>query len=110
MAVRSIILPVHRWFGLIAGLFLIVLGVTGSLLVFEDAIDRAFNPVTSFVRPGATRLGVDSLMVAAKSAWPGHVITGVRIPERTDLSLEFSTASGRGLFIDPHTAQQVLPA
>lgn len=61
LTVRSIILPVHRWFDLIGGLFLIVLGVAGSLLVLEDAIDRAFNPVTSFVRPGATRLGVDSL-------------------------------------------------
>lgn len=33
MTLRSIILPVHRWFGLIAGLFLIVLGVTGTVLV-----------------------------------------------------------------------------
>ncbi|QRR00063.1 PepSY-associated TM helix domain-containing protein [Dyadobacter sandarakinus] len=33
----------HSWFGLVTGLFLILLGLSGSLLVFRTELDRFFN-------------------------------------------------------------------
>ena len=34
----------HRWVGLLAGLPIVVIGLTGSVLVYRGALDRAFNP------------------------------------------------------------------
>jgi uncharacterized iron-regulated membrane protein len=40
--------------GLASAAFLIVIGVSGSALVFENDIDRALNPTLSYVTPAAT--------------------------------------------------------
>ena len=40
---RPILVVWHRWFGLLAGLWLFALGLTGSILVFHDEIDQALN-------------------------------------------------------------------
>ena len=44
MAFRRIILNLHLYAGLAAALFLTILGVTGSIMVFEDQIDGWLNP------------------------------------------------------------------
>lgn len=43
MAARSLLVYLHRLAGLFAGLFLLVAGVTGSLLVFSPELDRWIN-------------------------------------------------------------------
>ena len=40
---RKVWLEVHLWLGLILGFFLALLGVTGSILVFYEEIDKALN-------------------------------------------------------------------
>lgn len=42
--VRRTWLSVHRWLGLTVGLVLVLIGLTGSLLVFDHAIDEWLNP------------------------------------------------------------------
>lgn len=51
---RAIWLNVHLWLGLALGLFLSVLGVTGSILVFWAEIDELLNPtlLTVEAQPG----------------------------------------------------------
>ena len=34
----------HRWFGLLGGVWLLVIALTGSVLVFHEEIDHALNP------------------------------------------------------------------
>lgn len=41
---RKIFEWAHRWFGLIAGFYFVLLGLTGSYLVYDEAIDRFFKP------------------------------------------------------------------
>lgn len=41
---RRLWLVVHRWLGLTAGLLFVLVGLTGSLLVFDHAIDEWLNP------------------------------------------------------------------
>jgi len=42
--VRDLVLVVHRWTGLAIALFLIIVGLTGTLLAFRQQIDALFNP------------------------------------------------------------------
>ena len=44
LRLRRLWLKVHRWLGLQAGLLFVLLGLTGSLLVFDHAIDEWLNP------------------------------------------------------------------
>ena len=41
---RSLFLNVHLAGGLVAGLFLLILGVTGSIMAFESEIDQLIHP------------------------------------------------------------------
>ena len=68
---RKIWLVFHRWIGIVIGLIIAVLGVTGSILVFESEIDSSLNPQLLQAQPGATRLSFDAIVQAAADAYPG---------------------------------------
>jgi uncharacterized iron-regulated membrane protein len=80
---RKRLWQLHSWLGLLAGLGLLVIGLTGSLLVFHDELESLFNP--SLVRvdppgptgaPAAERLPLDTLLAHAQRQLPEHEITG----------------------------------
>lgn len=78
----------HSWLGLIAGLGLVVIGLTGSLLVFRDDVDVLLAPDQVLVRQeNMPRMSFDTLLHHAEQAMPGSVITGwepAREPGRAD--------------------------
>jgi uncharacterized iron-regulated membrane protein len=52
------------------GVLIALIGLSGSLIVFEDAIDEAFNPELYLVEPGEEILPFDDLAAAATAAFP----------------------------------------
>ena len=42
--IRNIMGVIHRWTGLAIAVFLIIVGLTGTLLAFRGHIDALFNP------------------------------------------------------------------
>ena len=101
MLKRSL-LALHQWVGLAAGLFLIVISVSGSALVFESDIDRALNPSTSFVTPGAQPLPLETLVARVQAAFPKDRIGGLAIAEKPNRAYELS-AGRQSVMIDPYT-------
>ncbi len=99
---RRLLLTLHQWVGLAAGLFLIVISVSGSALVFENEIDRALNPSTSFVTPGAQPLPIETLLARVQTAFPTDRIGGVAVPNQPDRAYELS-AGRQSVMIDPYT-------
>ncbi len=99
--IRRALLTLHQWVGLAAGLFLIVISISGSALVFENEIDRALNPATSFVTPGSRALPIEALIARVLAAFPSDQVTGVRIADRPDQAYEFSLRSRRGATVNP---------
>ena len=68
----------HSWLGLIAGLGLIVIGLSGSLLVFRDEIDGLVDARIMRVEPTPEgRLSRDQLYQSAKAAWPDYRVVGI---------------------------------
>ncbi len=100
---RRSLLALHQWVGLAAGLFLIVISVSGSALVFENEIDRALNPSTSFVTPGAQPLPIETLIARVQAAFPKDQVAGARIADRRNQAYEFSLRSRQGVMVDPYT-------
>jgi uncharacterized iron-regulated membrane protein len=101
--IRRSLLTLHQWVGLAAGLFLVVIAVSGSALVFENEIDRALNLSTSFVAPGARALPIETLIARVQAAYPQDQVTGVRVADKPDQAYELSLRSRQGAMINPYT-------
>ena len=67
----------HSWFGLAAGLGLLVIGLTGSLLIFHEELEKMVNRELVHVEPTAAgRLPLDTLLRHAERQLPGYEVTG----------------------------------
>jgi uncharacterized iron-regulated membrane protein len=65
---RRLIGQIHLWTGLALCLPLVLIGLTGSILVFEDQLRAAFAPVAQ-AQSGEAR-AVDAIIAAARAAAP----------------------------------------
>ncbi|MBW8866383.1 MAG: PepSY domain-containing protein [Acidobacteria bacterium] len=100
---RSALLALHQWLGLASAAFLIVIGVSGSALVFENDIDRALNPALSYVTPGRTRQSFEFLLARVRATYPGDRVVGIRVGDTQDQADEFSLRSRASAMVDPYT-------
>ncbi len=66
-AVRRLMFQVHMWVGLILGLLLAVLGLSGSILVYDNAVLDMLSPVPQAVAKGEA-MSLDKIAEAARAA------------------------------------------
>src|SRR5215211_2548897 len=95
----------HKWAGLLTGLFVGVLSVSGAVAVFKPEIDRLVTPALR-VRPGAQKVGLDEALAAVKRAYPGAEVGGAQFPARPDTAYTILAQQGgvsREIFVDPYT-------
>ncbi|ANO52569.1 PepSY-associated TM helix domain-containing protein [Woeseia oceani] len=65
---RKLMLVLHKYAGLSLGLMLGVIGISGSLLVFDHAIDEALTPEIVTADNPAQRAPLNDVLAAAKNA------------------------------------------
>ena len=104
---RRALFQVHLWTGLALGLYLVMLSVTGSILVYRNELDRLFATSRPAFDANATRLTSDELKAAAERAYPGYTVTrvGDRITRRNptiEIWLEQNGVKKERLF-NPYT-------
>ena len=76
IGMRNAWFQVHKWIGLILAILIIPLCVTGSALVWDEALDHALNP-QRYATSGAGALDPQRYVDAAKAALkPGETISG----------------------------------
>lgn len=73
MTLRSAMLTLHKYAGLFLGLVLAVTGVSGSVLVFDHAIDEALTPATVTPDDPARRAPLEDVLTAADEAVGGKL-------------------------------------
>lgn len=74
---RKRLWQLHLWGGLLAGAGLLATGPTGSLLVFHDEWEVAFNREVIEVMPrSAGRLSFDSPLASARRQLPDYIVAG----------------------------------
>lgn len=100
---RKLIFNLHLYGALIAGLFVVVIGVTGSIMAFEDDIDRLTHPGLFHVEPQGAAMPVADLLKAAQKAYPGQRIGSIRFPQRATDAAQFTVKGPRGVFINAYT-------
>ncbi|MCW8127777.1 PepSY-associated TM helix domain-containing protein [Microbulbifer halophilus] len=68
---RQFFFPLHKYAGLTLGLLLSLIGLTGSLLVFDHALDEKLAPRTVDFKPSAQPASYSEVLAAAREAVPG---------------------------------------
>nr|WP_047169165.1 PepSY-associated TM helix domain-containing protein [Sphingomonas sp. Y57] len=90
MMSKANLLKVHRWVGLCLSLLLLVQGLTGTILVFRDEIDRLIHAELIVDTPsGMARLPVQSLVDKVRAEVPGATLQRIEFPGRPDGALIF---------------------
>jgi len=104
----------HRWTGLTLTIFLVLVGITGSLLAFKTKIDRVINPqIYASPAPGAKPLDPATLAERAEAQFP-HMRVGFFEVEREQVEIKcrprIDPATGKPfilnfdqVFLDPYT-------
>ena len=82
LLIRKIAFQVHLWIGLGIGLYVVLLSLTGSALVFRRELDRAFGPNRPARDPARQFMSVEALTEAARRAYPDYTIENVGVIQR----------------------------
>lgn len=71
---------IHRWLGIVLGLWFALVGLTGAILVYEEPIDAWLNPDLLTTASRGTPLPPGEIVARAKSAGLAHV-ERIRLPQ-----------------------------
>lgn len=99
MKQRQILYKLHSISGLLAGLFILCMSVSGSLLVFQEEWDLAKQPAVE-IQPGKPFLSIDSSYQLIRKAYPWARISQCNLPDTKQTSFRFvlydTTLSAKG--------------
>jgi len=101
---RRTLFTLHMIAGLVAALFVILLGLTGSIMAFEEQIDHATHPHLFHVEPqGRTALPLTVLgqRLSASQSLPGPIVAyGMSVTP----NLSYSVATAKGtVYVNQYT-------
>lgn len=105
MSLNKALFKVHSWVGLITGLIITVVSLTGVGLVFRDELDTEFHPERSHISSGK-RLSLDSIYSIASLVHPTHSISAIILPETLDEAVLVRLSKKQDVvkvFLDPST-------
>jgi len=105
MNIKKNILFVHRWLGIISGLLVVFVALTGSLLAFEDEgrdyLEHAYYHVAEHA---GQKRSLDQLVDTFRVYNPAIKINSIRFKEAPDAAVVFFTKE-KFVFIDPYTSR-----
>jgi len=103
---RRALFQVHLWSGLAVGVYILMISVTGSVLVYRNELYRAATPEPIISKSSGPRLTNDQLTETATRLYPGYRILklgrAVDLDEAVDVWLQRDDEIKKRLF-DPRT-------
>lgn len=106
---RRALFQVHLWAGIAVGLYILVVSLTGSAVVFRRELAKALQPPT-IVSPKGRRMTAEELGAAAKIAYPRFDVSYVSFSRHLDRAAEVGLARGqrrRERLFDPYTGKDL---
>ncbi|MDR6341363.1 putative iron-regulated membrane protein [Filimonas zeae] len=112
MKTKKIIGKIHLWLGLSSGLVVVILGITGCLLAFEEELQPLFYKQRYFVKEtGTVRLPADTLIHIARGTLGHHAppssLLSYNDPSRTAAVISYKGTTGWNYFNSIKTYQTV---
>ena len=105
---RRVLFQVHLWVGLVAGVYVLVISVSGAALVFRIELQRAMHPHLFTQRAAGPLADPVAIMESVSRAYPGHRLSGVDAPTTarpTYLAYVTTPRQFTTVLIDPVSAE-----
>ena len=106
---RGWLFQIHLWTGLILGLVVGVVSLTGAIVVFRYELNRLTVPGTAYVMPQAERLSIDELTRRIQAARPNDRLVQVSWEAGPGTAWNYRTQSPDGhrihTFINQYTGE-----
>ena len=83
---RGWIFQIHLWSGLIIGLWAVVIGLSGSALVFKGEIEDALEPELFLVAPASGYASLEAVVEKVEGLFPEHSVLNLRGMDQPDRS------------------------
>ncbi|CAN2536407.1 hypothetical+protein [Methylocapsa aurea] len=88
--IRDIFVFLHRWVGLLTTIFLVIVGLTGSLLAFNNELEHVFAPeLYARPHPGEAPLDLATLAERAETLVPHAHVRAVALTEPDQAHIAF---------------------
>ncbi len=108
MFARRALFQVHLWVGVLAGLYIFVVCVTGAALVFRIDLQRAMHPALFTPRTSGPVADPVAVMDSVRKAYPAAMVSGVDAPTTSRPTyLAYASSGDRflTLLLDPVSAE-----
>ncbi len=102
---RKLLFNLHLWVALAAGIFIVILCVTGAIMAIETEIDHAANPHLFYVAPQQNARPLPELGDAAMRNFPGEHVVAYGLPLTPEFSTQIHLKNGTVVFVNPYTAE-----
>jgi uncharacterized iron-regulated membrane protein len=112
MTTRKILLALHLVGGLLSAVFLALLGVSGSLLVFENEIDHWLNGTLTWVEPQGAPLSLRELSARVEHRHPGSQVSSITLPADPRIAygmhlMPKGPGKRAGFAVNPYTGEEL---
>jgi uncharacterized iron-regulated membrane protein len=100
---RKWVLRIHLWVGLAAALFLIVMGLSGCIIAFENDYDHWFHPGLWYVTPQPQRVGQQALVGIVQQKFAPAKVTDILMQDsHEDLAQVYFLTNDLQVFVNPY--------
>lgn len=98
---RRLLFNLHLYAALIAGVFILVLGLTGSIMAIEPEIDHLLHWKVTYVTPLGRILSLGEISAAIEKAFPGEPIRSYGLSTVPNISYQVELNRGVAS-VDPY--------
>ena len=101
---RRLLLNLHLYAGLAAAVFILIFGLTGSIMAFEPEIDHLMHWHMSYVTPQGHAMSLAEIGALIAQRFPGERISSYYRPPDPGLSYSVSLPR-RAVYLNPYTGE-----
>jgi uncharacterized iron-regulated membrane protein len=100
---RKWILKIHLWVGLVSAAFVIVLGISGAIIAFENDYDHWFSPSLWYVTPQPQRESQQALADMVQQKFAPAKVTAIYLQDsRDDLAQVYFLSNDLEVHVNPY--------
>ena len=110
--VRRALFQIHLWTGIGAGLYILIMSLTGAVLIYRRSLSTLTSSQAKFVQITPHRMTVDELRANAVRLYPGYTVEGIYQSRNLSRPIEIGMTQGAkhiDHIFDPYTGADMGP-
>ena len=105
MTLRKLLVKIHLYLGLLASAVVIVIGLSGATLVFEQDVDQALHPHLWQVMPRQDKVSLQSILETVAETYRARTFLTVEVQTQPERPYVISTDSDFQVFVNPYSGE-----